>query len=340
MKVLMYRGPGDLRLEELPEPMPRADEVRIRVKATGICGSDVHGYMGLTGRRTAPMIMGHEFAGQIDRIGADVRRFKPGDRIIMYPVLNCRTCEDCLSGLTNRCRRKTFLGAMAENGSMAEWLCIPERLAIPLPDPLSFEQGAMVEPLAVAWRAIRQAGSLAGKTVLIVGSGTIGLLTLQAARLQEPRTILVSDLNPARLRLAAQLGADVTVNPATDRLADVIRDRTGGVGVDTAIEAVGIGATVDQAMQSLRAGGTCVWIGNDQKKIELDMQNIVTRELRVQGTYIYTRDEYLEAVSLIETGKIRTEPLISGRFPLAEGPEIFRLLASEPQRHLKVILTA
>ena len=338
MKALVYTAPGVLQLQERPVPEPGPGDVRIQVRANGICGSDVQGYLGKTGRRIPPLVMGHEFSGQVDAVGARASRFKPGDRVIAYPALTCGRCPDCQSGLQHRCRYKTFLGAMSQDGSMAEFICLPEQLLLPLPAPVSYEVGALTEPLAVAWRAGCQAGDLAGKTVLIVGAGTIGLLALQAVRLKNPSLVLVSEISPARSELARRLGADDVVNPDQTSLPAWLAGHGADAGIDVSIEAVGLSRTAAQALDALKPGGTSVWIGNHQRQIECDMQRIVTRELTIRGTYIYSPAQFAQALGLLADGKIQTDPLISDRLCLAEGPEAFRFLASDPENHLKVML--
>ncbi|MDD2442260.1 MAG: galactitol-1-phosphate 5-dehydrogenase [Eubacteriales bacterium] len=338
MKALVYTSPGVLELQERPIPQPGAGEVRIQVRANGICGSDVQGYLGKTGRRVPPLVMGHEFSGQVDAVGDRVSRFKPKDRVIAYPALYCGRCPDCLAGQQHRCRHKTFLGAMSQDGAMAEYLCLPEHLLLPLPDAVSYETGALTEPLAVAWRAVCQAGDLTGKTVLIVGAGTIGLLALQAVRLKNPSLILVSEISPARAERARLFGADGVVDPTRTPLSDWLAGQGARDGIDVSIEAVGLSVTAAQALDALKPGGTSIWIGNHQRQITCDMQSIVTRELTIRGTYIYSPEQFAQALDLLANCKIQSDGLISDRLRLADGPEAFRFLASDPEKHLKVML--
>jgi 2-desacetyl-2-hydroxyethyl bacteriochlorophyllide A dehydrogenase len=340
MKALVYSGPEDLRIIDAEDVTPAADEVKIKIKATGICGSDVHGYLGITGRRIPPMIMGHEFSGVVTEIGMAVKTVKVGDRITVQPVIFCGTCEMCRNGLTNICSNKTFYGVMNVNGSLAEYLCVPEKLVYSLPDSLNYIDGAMVEPLAVAYRAVKQAApEMAGKTVLIVGAGTIGLLVLQVAKLMNPGKIIVSDVNDFRLEVAAKLGADYTVNPLKQDLKDFVESvATGPGGIDISIEAVGITATVQQALSVLKTHGTCIWIGNSQKMIEINMQEVVTRELKITGTYIYTHAEFGEAIELLTQGKINLNLLISEIVSLENAADAFNRLAHQPEKLIKIIV--
>jgi 2-desacetyl-2-hydroxyethyl bacteriochlorophyllide A dehydrogenase len=338
MKALVYFGPEDIRYTEVNDLKPENNEVLIRVKATGICGSDVHGYLGITGRRIPPMIMGHEFSGDIVEIGKNVKEFSVGEKVTVQPVNFCGECEFCKNGLTNMCINKRFFGVLDVNGSMAEYVCVPDKLVCRLPASLSYIQGAMVEPLAVAYSGVKQAPPIEGKNVLIIGAGTIGLLVLQVVKMKNPAKIFITDLSDHRLEVAKKLGADVIINPSKENVEETVKAQTKGNGADVALEAVGVSQTVQQAMSSLKVGGTCVWIGNSQKMININMQEIVTRELKIFGTYIYTHEEFKEAIHIISSGEVDVEQIISKRVLLAEGPEMFQKLAKDADKLIKVII--
>jgi 2-desacetyl-2-hydroxyethyl bacteriochlorophyllide A dehydrogenase len=339
MQALVYHGPEDLRCEQIDAPTPGPGEVLIKIKAVGICGSDVHGYLGITGRRTPPMVMGHEFSGVVQELGAGVTELKIGDRVAPYPVIFCGECEFCREGKTHICLHKKPLGVLEYNGAMTEYVCLPAKLAFKLSDNVSYEVGSMVEPLAVAYHGINTGGDISGKNVLIIGAGTIGLLALAIVKMRNPAKVLVSDLSDDRLKIAREMGADVTINPAKDNFNSIIKNETDGMGVDIAFEAVGASPTVKQAMSSLEFGGKAVWIGNSAKMIEINMQEIVTRELKVFGSFLYTFEEFGEVVTMLASGKLNVAPIISLTAPLGEGVELFRRLAKEPGSLIKVILT-
>lgn len=338
MKALRYLGPGQLAVQEIPDPTISANDVLIKVMACGICGSDVHGYLGLTGRRTAPMTMGHEFSGQIVKTGELVKSFKEGDKVIVQPLNFCDECINCLQGNTNMCLKSKLYGVMAVDGAMAEFLAVPEKLLFKLPEACSFEVGAMTEPFAVAHGALKKLGSLQDKTVLIVGIGTIGQCLLQLVKLQNPKSIIVSDLSDSRLKIAQELGTDATINPGKENYLEVVKKLTGGDMVDVSIEAVGIGVTVNQAIKSLKRMGVCLWVGNSAKGIEIDMQEIVTSALKIIGTYIYTHAEFGEVIDIMGTGKLTAEKLVSKVISLEEAPDAFRALHEQPDSFIKVII--
>jgi len=333
MKALVYYGPKDIRISQLEDPKLSEDEVLIKVKACGICGSDVHGYLGITGRRIPPMVMGHEFSGDIREKGKLVENLDVGDRVTVYPVRFCGKCRFCRKGLTNLCENKSFLGVMNINGAMAEYISVPSYMVCKLPESLSYIQGAMVEPLAVAYRAVKNSPNFLNKDVIIVGAGTIGLLVLSLVKLAGAKSITVIDINEYRLEVAKILGANLTVNPKGKDIESKL-SRT----MDVAFEAVGSTITVNYAMNSLKNGGVSIWIGNSAKNIDVDMQNIVTRELKIIGTYIYTYEEFRETMSILSTIKSRLDQIISGITSLDKAPEVFDKLTQRDNKLVKVMI--
>jgi (R,R)-butanediol dehydrogenase/meso-butanediol dehydrogenase/diacetyl reductase/L-iditol 2-dehydrogenase len=227
---------------------------------------------------------------------------------------------------------------MAVNGAMAELIAVPEKLLFKLPEGCTYEVGAMAEPFAVAYGALKKVGSLKNKSVLIVGAGTIGLCILELVKLQSPRLIIVSDLSDARLALARELGADKTINPKKEDYLTGEARFTGGDMVDVSVEAVGIAATVNQAIKSLKRMGVCLWVGNSAREIEINMQEVVTRALKIFGTYIYTHGEFGEVIDILATGRLMAEKLISKTVSLPEAPDAFRALHEQPDSFIKVLV--
>ena len=340
MQGLMYEGPGQLRMMDVKDPVPAAGEALIRVTACGICGSDVHGYLGTTGRRTPPMVMGHEFVGVVDRLGPGVTRVRPGDRVAVQPLIFCGTCPACRQGLTNRCPVRSMFGVLQVNGAMAERIAVPERLIYALPSSVDDVHGSLLEPLAVAYSAVRRAGSAEAQYALVIGAGTIGLMVVQMLRSLRPGTkILVMDVNARRLLLARELGAADTLVPPGDDIKRWLAAATASEGVSLAFEVVGAAATVQQALAALEPGGTCVWVGNAARMIELNMQEVVTRELDIRGTYAYTHAAFGEALNILASGRLNLDPMISRVAPLKEGPALFEKLAQGKDNLIKAILT-
>jgi L-iditol 2-dehydrogenase len=340
MKALVLTAYRRLEMREVPRPEPGPRDVRVRVNACGICGSDVHGYDGSSGRRIPPLIMGHEAAGVVDAVGAEVAGFEPGDRVTFDSTIHCGECAFCRSGQVNLCDRRKVVGVSPgeyrQDGAFAEAVVVPERIVCRVPDPVPFEHAAMVEPLSVAVHAVRRAKVAGGDRALVVGCGMIGLLTLQAAKAAGCSSVIAVDLDEGRLAQAARLGADVTL-VASDDVAGRIASLTGGRGVDVAFEAVGAAEPIAAAVRSLRKGGTLVLIGNVTPKVQVDLQAIVTRELSLLGTCA-SSGEYPASLDLLARGAVRLDGLISAIAPLEEGPQWFeRLYAREPGL-MKVIL--
>jgi L-iditol 2-dehydrogenase len=323
-----------LRQVDPPEPSPT--DVIISVQAVGICGSDVHGFMGTTGRRKPPIVMGHEFSGVITATGEQIAAYKVGDRVVGQPLLPCGQCDNCRVGLWNICFNRSGLG-MNLNGAYAEAVRVPQQMLYPLPAEMGWEQGAMVEPLAVAMHAVNLTPLKLMDTLVIIGAGTIGLLTLLAARLKGAGKIIVTDLSPHRLEMAQRLGAEVTVNVAQQNPTTVIQGYTNGLGADAVIEAVGVTAAVKQSLEAVHTGGHITWIGNSQPDVALNMQQVVTRELTIRGAYGFNK-EFGQAIEAIRTGKIDITPLIEKIAPLDDGPQIFQDLAGGNLEVVKVIL--
>lgn len=338
MKALRYLGPERLEVQNLPDPVPEKGEVLIKVRACGICGSDVHGYYGLTGRRIPPVTMGHEFCGEVCELGADVKHFSVGDRVVVQPINFCGECENCKKGLTMLCLNKRFLGVLSENGAMAEYVAVPEKLLYKIPDSCSFYQGALVEPYAVAYGGRLKAGDVAGKTVLVVGAGTIGLCVVQLIKQMNPGKLIVSDLSETRLKIALSMGADAAINSKEEDFLEAITRITDGNMVDVSIECVGVQSSANQSIQCLRVGGTTVWLGMSQKEMTINMQDIVCSARRVLGSFNYTHKEFGEVAEIVASGQLNTDKLISRVVSLEEAIEIFPQIHKYPDDYLKVII--
>jgi L-iditol 2-dehydrogenase len=343
MKSLLLTEYRKFELADLPQPEPAQHEVLIRVAACGICGSDVHGYDGSSGRRIPPIVMGHEAAGVIAAVGADVRDFKIGDRVTFDSTVYCGACAFCLRGEVNLCDHRQVIGVSCGDyrraGAFAEYIAVPERILYRLPANMSFPEAAMLEAVSVALHAVRMSQASRGQTALVVGAGMIGLLTLQAAKTSGFARVLVADIDATRLKLAESLGADETILGSGPEVVLAVQQHTGGLGVDVAFEAVGRNETVAASIDSVRKGGSVVLIGNITPEVTLPLQKVVSRQIRLQGTAA-SAGEYPAAIEHIVSGRIQAKQLITAVAPLEEGPRWFeRLYAREPNL-MKVVLTA
>ncbi len=343
MKALLLTAPSKLELVDFPAPEPAADEVVVRVHACGICGSDIHGWDGSSGRRNPPLIMGHEAAGEVLAIGSGVTAWKPGDRVTFDSTISCGKCPSCRASQVNLCENRRVVGvAPAEyrqHGAFAEQLAVPGRILYRVPDSLSFEQAAMVEPVSIAIHAVQRTTIAPGSTAVVIGSGMIGLLVIQALRWAGARQIVAVDLVDSRLALARQLGATHTINSGKADTAAEIASLTENQGADTTLEVVGFTPTVNLAIATVKRGGTVVLVGNlSPKTQDFPLQAIVTKELTVLGS-CSSAGEYPLCLDLIAQGKIEVKPMIETVAPLEDGAAWFeRLSAKDGGRYMKVIL--
>ena len=334
MKALMYRGPWKMPVEELDEPTPTAGKVVVDVQAVGICGSDVHGFTGNSGRRTPGIVMGHEFAGTISELGPEVEGYAVGDGVVVMPLYSVAAGVDPYPLNLSPHRRLT---GMNEHGAYAQRVAVRAAQLFPKPAGLSWQRAALCEPMAVTLHAARITPINPMQKVAVIGAGPIGLLTMLAARLKGAGTVIVVDRSVHRLELAEELGADAVINVDGTDADAAIREMTGG-GVDVAFEAVGISSTARLSVEVTRNGGNITWIGNNAPMIEVDMQSIVTREMSVRGSYGFDETDFAAAIEALSTGRLNVDPLVEEIAPLEDGPEIFRSLAAGENDLVKIIL--
>jgi len=334
MKAAILYGPYDIRIQEMPEPKISSRDVLVKVSVCGICGSDLHAYKGLHPDFVIPIIPGHEFSGVVKEVGEDVKKIKPGDRVVVEPLKVCNECYFCQRGEYNRCLNLKVIGAQT-NGALSEYVAVNEKFVYKMPNNMSFEIGAMVEPTAVAIHAVRRV-SRVGDIVLVLGAGTIGLLTAQVAKEMGASKVIITDVLDWKLDVAKKLGIDYTVNVREEDLEDIIREVTGNIGVDTSFEAVGLEETLNQALTYTRKGGNIVVIGVFERSPKnFKIMNIVNNELTIYGSLIYAWD-YEKAIDFISTGRVKVEPLISKKVPLDEVKLWFDRLISREKGLIKV----
>ncbi len=341
MKALLLSEYKHLEVKNVPIPVPGPHDVLVRVAACGICGSDVHGYDGSSGRRIPPVVMGHEAAGTIAAVGSEVNGFAEGDRVTFDSTVYCGVCEFCRRGDVNLCNDRQVIGVSCAEfkraGAFAEYVAVPARIVYRLPDALAFAEAAMLEAVSVALHAVRVSELEGGETALVIGAGMIGLLVLQAARVAGCARIFVADVDATRLKLATDLGADGTILTGEAELEQEILRHTGGHGVDVVFEAVGRSETVAAAIDCVRKGGKVTLIGNIAPEVSMPLQKVVTRQIRLQGSCA-SAGEYPEAMELVATGKIRVGPLITAIAPLSDGPTWFQRLYDREPNLMKIVL--
>jgi 2-desacetyl-2-hydroxyethyl bacteriochlorophyllide A dehydrogenase len=333
MRALVFGGPLTLQVEDRPIPEPGPGEVRLRVRAVGICGSDLHGYTGDTGRRAPGQIMGHEIGAVVE---ASDEGPPAGTVATVHPVLFCGECRMCRDGETSLCERRQVIGVTPTlQGGYADYICVPARNVVPVP-AASVEHAALVEPLAVALHAARRGGVAPGADVLVTGAGTIGIACLLAARRDGAGRVFVSEPLAARRALAAELGATV-IDPGTDDVVELVREGTGG-GVDVALDAVGISSTVNAATAATRPGGAVVLVGMGRPRIDLDLFAVVVEERRLIGTFCYSERHFLETAEWVASGTLDLERVIQRRAGFDDVIPLFHRLAVGEDDATKALL--
>ncbi|MGD9227763.1 MAG: galactitol-1-phosphate 5-dehydrogenase [Desulfobacterales bacterium] len=341
MKALVLKEYNQLVYQDAPVPTVEPDDVLVGVKACGICGSDVHGIDGSTGRRIPPLIMGHEAAGIVAEVGSNVKDVQPGERITFDSTVYCGSCFYCRRGEINLCDQRRVLGvacdAYRQNGALAEYVAVPQHILYRLPEGLSFEHAAMVEPCSIAFHAVNRTPTSSQDTAVVVGAGIIGLLVIQILRAVGCGKIIAVDIEPEKLELSRQFGADLTINSSALEAVSEIQKLTHHRGADVVIEAVGITPSVKTALASVRRGGAVTVIGNLSPHVELPLQRLVAGEISLYGSCA-SQGDYPACLDMIARGAINLDPLISSVSPLSEGANWFRRLYQKEKGLLKVIL--
>ncbi|WP_153558319.1 galactitol-1-phosphate 5-dehydrogenase [Roseimaritima sediminicola] len=341
MKALMLSQYKQLDVTEVDKPEIGSRDVLVQVRACGICGSDIHGYDGSSGRRIPPLVMGHEAAGVVAEVGSEVSDLEAGDHVTFDSTVSCGECFFCRRGQINLCDNRMVLGVSCgeyrRHGAFAEYVSVPQHICYRLPPELPFEHAAMIEAVSVAVHAANRTPVTLGDTAVVVGSGMIGLLAIQAIRLAGCARVIAVDLDAGRLEKARELGADVVLKADEVDVAAEVKKHTDGRGADVALEVVGASATIQTAIDSVRKGGTVTLVGNLAPNVEMPLQAIVTRELSVLGTCA-SSGEYPACIELLASGAIRVDDMITATASLDEGPSWFRRLYGGEPGAMKVIL--
>lgn len=341
MKALVLDEYNQLNYREFPDPEPGPDEVLVQVKACGICGSDVHGMDGSTGRRKPPLVMGHEASGVIIGTGHAVKNWKAGDRVTfdstVYPLNDWFTLKGHYNLSDNRQVLGVSPGEYRRHGAFAEKVVVPQHILYRVPENVSFIEAAMVEPIAVAAHAINVSGLMPGSSALVNGTGMVGVFVVQLLKLFGANPVIAVDINNKKLELALNFGADYVINSENANLGNEVLRLTKNRGADYSFEVVGIAETVNSCIENTRKGGKVTLVGNLSPKIEFPLQQVVTREITVKGSCAIN-GEYELVLDLLRSKKVDVSPLISAVAPLSEGADWFqRLYKKEPGLN-KVIL--
>jgi len=323
--------------EDVPVPKAAPGEVVIKIVRSGICGSDIHAYYDNHPFISLPVVTGHEFSGEIAEIGEGVTGFNVGDRVTAMPQVYCEECLNCKSGRYNICYSLQVIGCQT-TGASRELLAVDSKLVLKLPDDISYDQGAMIEPVSVGIHACRRAGDVTNKKVVVQGAGTIGNLAAQAAKALGASSVLITDMMDSRLDLAKKCGIDHTVNISNKDLASEINNIWGKDGADLIIECVGLQSAIDQAINIARKGSDIIVAGVYGNTATVNMGLVQDKELNLIGTLMYTKEDWLSAIKFVSEKKIVLEPLMSAHFPLSQLAEAFIHIENNPNTAIKVLI--
>lgn len=339
MKALVYEGPRQLNIREMPEPEPGPDEVLIKVAYSGICGSELSGYLGENSLRQPPLVMGHEFSGEIVALGSSATQHKPdlavGQRVTANPLIHCGWCRACLAGRFNLCRSREILG-IHRPGSFADLVKAPAGLVYSLPMSMSLEHAALAEPVGCAVRAVRLAGCAPGTTLLVTGLGPIGLLVAQVAKTFGVAEIFATDTDPDRRAIGERLDLRV-LDPLMDDVIAATQAATAGLGVDAAVDAVGLTVTRRQCIDAVARGGRVIFVGLHEAYSEIQGNDVIRKEVRIEGSFAYAPLDFDEAFKWLAAGHIQIDPWLI-KAPLSEGQTCFERLLSKPGPVAKILL--
>ncbi|WP_339170739.1 2,3-butanediol dehydrogenase [Anoxybacillus sp. FSL W8-1294] len=328
MRAARWYNARDIRVEEIPEPKAAKGQVKIKVAYCGICGSDLHEYLAgpifvpvsephPLSKDKAPIVMGHEYAGEVVEVGEGVTNVKVGDRVCVEPIYSCGECASCKKGHYNVCEKLGFVGLSGGYGGFAEYSVVPSSMVHKIPEQMSWEQAALVEPTAVAVHAVRQSDLKLGDTVAVFGTGPIGLLVIQAARAAGASKIIAAEISPERQEFAKKVGADVVINPLEKDVVNEIKSHTDGLGVDVTFEVAGIDAALNAAIQSTKMEGNVVNISIWEKAAAIPLNNLILTERKMTSIIAY-RNIFPQVIQLIANGQIKALDLVTKYISLDE----------------------
>ncbi len=318
-------------------PEPGADEVVIQMKRIGICGSDIQIYHGKHKYMTFPVVQGHEGAGIVTKVGTNVKKFKIGDNVTVQPQIFCGKCFPCESGNFNVCENLKVYGVHAD-GFAAEYFAVDESKVLLLPEQMDFDQGALVEPVAVAVHAAKKGGDIKGANVVVMGAGPIGNLTAQAAKALGAGKVMITDINSKRLDLAKSHGIDFAVNTMEKPLKEAINEYFGSRKADVIIDCAAVKASITEAISSARPSSKVVIVGNFKEPVEIELPMLQRREVDLIGVMMYIREDFEDAIKFMSDGSIKTDGLISDYFNVKEFSKAYEYIDNNSRDVMKVMI--
>jgi len=336
MKQAIMTSPGVIEIRDIQEPVAGAGEVLLRIQRIGVCGSDIHVYHGKHPYTGYPVVQGHEFSASIEKVGMGVQGLESGMKVTTMPQIVCGKCGPCLRGDYHICDELKVEGFQAPGCAQELWVAKADKV-ITLPDSFSYEQGALVEPIAVAVHSVRRAGDVKGKNVAVLGAGPIGNLVAQVARADGAK-VLITDISDFRLDIARKCGLENTCNPDKESLKEATLRTFGAQSFSVALECVGIEATMTDAIENIAKGGTIVVVGVFGDKPRVDMGLVQNNELNLVGTLMYKKEDYEKAVELIDSGEVITDPLMSKHYSMEEYLEAYNFIDQARDKTMKVFI--
>ena len=337
MKQEVMTNPGKIEFHDIPIPELKKNDVLVKIMRIGVCGSDIHVYQGKHPYTDYPITQGHEVSGKIEKIGSNVKSLKPGDKVTILPQVVCNQCYQCTHGKYHICEDLKVMGFQT-TGAASEFFKVDSDKVIKLPNNMTYEQGAMIEPCAVAVHAVSRCGDISGFNVLVLGSGPIGNLVGQAAKALGAAGVMITDISDYRLEIAKKVGIENTINPTKRDLSEEIAKAFGTSKSDLIIECVGSNDTIDVAINNARKGTDIVVVGVFGDKPTIDLGFVQDRELRLIGTIMYQFDDYLKAIELVVSEKIKLEPLMTLHFPFEEYNKAYRYIIDKKDKVMKVFI--
>ncbi|MFH1539865.1 MAG: alcohol dehydrogenase catalytic domain-containing protein [bacterium] len=329
--------PVEIVFEEVPIPGICDNEVLLKVRRIGVCGSDIHVYHGKHPYTSYPVIQGHELSGEIVEAGGRVKDFGVGDFVTIQPQVTCGRCPPCIHGNYHICDNLKVMGFQTDGGAR-EYFAVDERKVIKLPESMSFDEGAMIEPTAVAVHALKRAGDVTGKKILILGAGPIGNLVAQVARGKGAAAVMITDVSEFRLNAAEKCNIEYRVNAKNSNLEEELRSNFGEEKADLILECVGINETIDQAIMLARKGTDIIVVGVFGSKVNVDLGLVQDKELRLIGTLMYQREDFIEAIDLVKGKKINVKELITDYFDFRDYSGAYMYIDEKKDRVMKVMI--
>lgn len=337
MKQAVMTAPGKIEFSDVDRPRPKDNEVIMQTCRIGVCGSDIHVYHGLHPYTGYPVVQGHEVGGVVAEFGKNVTGLKVGDKITFLPQVTCGVCYPCTHGMYHICESLKVMGFQT-GGAAQEYFALPAENVVKLPDSVSLDEAAMIEPIAVTVHALERGGGAAGKRVVVLGAGPIGNLTAQVAKAAGAKAVMITDISPYKLEKARECGIQYVVNTQHENLGEAILREFGPEKADLILECVGVEQTMTDAVNYARKGSTIVVVGVFGKKPEVDLGLVQDRELSLVGTLMYQRADYERAVELVASGKMVLDKMITHRFPFAEYLDAYHAIEAAHGNYLKVMI--